>query len=148
MIRALAASLPAIVLLAAPLSAKAAGPYDGTWQVDAPSAGQRGAATQLGRCEALRLRFTVRDNQIHGSLARSPHAPSRVTESEGRGAAPVVGTVQPDGVITAKWQDYDVTGKFTGDKAEVRWNGACGPRVATGGRVASNEGAGSSTDKH
>ena len=41
-----------------------------------------------------------------------------------------------------------MTGKFTGDKAEVRWNGACGPRVATGGRVASNEGAGSSTDKH
>lgn len=147
MIRALAASLPAVMLLAVPLSAAAAGPYDGTWQVEAPATQQR-ASPQPSGCEALRFRFSVKDNQIQGSLARTPHAPSRVTESEGRGSAPVVGSVQPDGTVKATWKDYNVTGKLSGDKAELRWSGACGPRVAMGTRVASTEGAGSTTEKH
>ncbi len=133
----------AAAMLALPGSAVlAAGPYDGTWQVDAAPAGNPGTnTTGRSQCEALRLRFQVKDNQIQGSMARSPYGGGRVTEG-GRGATPVTGTVQPDGTLNARWQSFRATGKLTGDKAELRWTGQCGPRVATGGRVAS-EGSGS-----
>ena len=140
---ALASFVVAVVALPA-LSIHAAGPYDGTWQVDAAPAGGSGTNT-TGRsdCEALRLQFQVKDSQVQGSMARSPVG--RVTQSEGRGSSPVTGTVKPDGTFDAQWASFKATGKFNGDKAEMRWSGQCGPRVATGGRVASSEGAGSTT---
>lgn len=136
---------PAAMLVSLTPPALAAGPYDGSWQVDAAPAGNPGTnTTGTSDCEAIRLHFQVKDNQVIGSLARSPYGGNRVSES-GRGATPVSGTVQPDGSFNAQWQSYKATGKFTGDKAEMRWKGTCGPRVATGGRIASEGAAGSST---
>jgi hypothetical protein len=138
-------SVPAAMIASLMPSVLAAGPYDGTWQVDAAPAGNPGTnTTGNAQCEAQRLRFQIKDNQVQGSLARSPYGGNRVTEG-GRGATPVTGTVHPDGTLNAQWQSYKATGKLTGDKAELRWKGACGPRVATGGRVASEGAAGSST---
>ena len=118
------------------------GPYDGTWQVDAPEAGAGSSSiSDVSACQAVRLQFQVVNNQVQGSLGRSPYGGTRVTQS-GPGTTPVSGTVQPDGTLNAQWQDYQATGKLTPDnKAELRWRGPCGPRVATGGRV--TEGAGS-----
>jgi hypothetical protein len=124
--------------------ALAAGPYDGTWQVDAAPAGNPGTnTTGNAQCEGVRLQFQVVDNQVRGSLARSPYGGNRITQG-GPGATPIKGTVQPDGTINTQWQSYKATGKLTGDKAELRWKGQCGPRVATGGRVDTGA-AGSST---
>ncbi len=141
---ALASLAVAAVALTA-LSAHAAGPYDGTWQVDAAAAGNSGTnTTGRAQCEPVRLQFEVKDGQIQSSLARSPQGGNRVTQT-GRGATPITGTVHADGTVLAQWQTYRVTGKLTGDKAELHWNGQCGPRVATGGRIAATEGTGSST---
>jgi hypothetical protein len=138
-----AALTGAAVALAA-VSVHAAGPYDGTWQVEAAAAGTPDNITRRARCEGLRLQFEVKDNQIEGSLARSPRGRGRVTQT-GRGATPITGTVQPDGTVHARWESFDITGKLTGDRAELRWNGQCGPRVAMGGRIQSTEGSGSSS---
>jgi hypothetical protein len=138
------ASLAAAVVALSAVSVHAAGPYDGTWQVEAPAAGTRDTPTLRARCEGLRLQFEVKDNQIQSSLARSPQGRGRVTQN-GRGQTPITGTVQPDGTVNARWESFNITGKLTGDKAELRWNGQCGPRVAMGGRVAATEGSGSSS---
>lgn len=136
----------ACAVVALPIAAAlAAGPYDGTWQFDAAPAGQTYSATERSSgCEGLRLRFTVKDSQIHGQLARSPYGGGRVTEG-GRGATPVSGTVNPDGTFRAEWQKFKATGKLSGENAEMRWRGTCGERVATGGRVASSGSTGPST---
>ncbi len=139
------ASVAAATVALSAISVHAAGPYDGTWQVDAAAAGTSGTnTTGRAQCEAVRLQFDVKDNQIQSSLARSPQGGGRVTQT-GRGATPISGTVQPDGTVNAQWQSFNVTGKLTGDKAELHWNGQCGPRVATGGRIESTEGTGSTT---
>lgn len=119
------------------IAAFAAGPYDGTWQVEAQPAGQSTVVTQSSGCSGWRLQFTVKDNQIQGSLARSSYG-GGVSQGGGRGSTPITGTVQSDGTLNAHWQNITATGKLTGDKAELRWRGTCGPRVATGGRVASS----------
>jgi len=141
----IAASL-ALAALAVPRLAGAAGPYDGTWQVDAAPAGGAGAATEgPSGCEGLRLQFDVKDNQVIGSMRRSPYGGGRVEQSTGRGSSPVSGTVAPDGTFNAQWENYRATGKLSGNKAELHWSGTCGPRTAMGGRVSSTEGAGSTT---
>jgi hypothetical protein len=133
----------AVAMIALPISPTlAAGPFDGTWQVDAPDAGSS-SSSDVSSCEAARLQFQVKDNQVQGQLGRSPYG-ARFTQS-GPGTTPITGTVQPDGTLNAQWQKYKATGKLTGDKAELRWKGTCGPRVATGGRVGPTEGAGSTT---
>ena len=128
----------------APAAAQAGapGPYDGTWMVDAAPAGSGTSTSDLASCEGVRLQFDVKNSQISGMLGLSPYGGRRVTQT-GPGTTPVSGTVAPDGTLNARWQSYQATGKLTGDKAEMRWRGACGPRVATGGRVTSTEGAGS-----
>jgi hypothetical protein len=139
-------SFSASAMLAMPMvPALAAGPYDGTWQVDAGPAGAGTSVSDVASCEAVRLQFQVKDNQIHGQLGRSPYGGGRVTQS-GRGTTPVTGTVAPDGTLNAQWQSYKATGKLTGDKAELNWKGSCGPRVATGGRISSDT-TGSSTTR-
>lgn len=137
-------SMPAAMIAVPTPAALAAGPYDGTWQVDAAPAGNPGTnTTGRDQCEGLRLQFQVKDSQVQGSMARSAYG-SGVSQS-GRGATPVTGTVQPDGTLNAQWQNFKATGKLAGDKAELHWKGQCGPRVATGGRIASEGMAGSST---
>ncbi len=117
------------------LPAIGAGPFDGDWYVDAPAAAQYSSSDIPSGCDAVRLPFHVAGNQISGRLMRSPYGTGRVEEGSGSSAPPITGTVQPDGTINAQWLNYHATGKLTGDRAEVRWNGECGPRVATGGRA-------------
>ena len=139
-------SLSAVTLTAlSALPAVAAGPYDGNYTIVAGPAGNRGTnTTGEEECEGIQLTFKVVDNQLVGSLARQPYGGNRVT-SGGRGATPISGTVQPDGSFTAKWQSYNATGKLSQDgKAEMRWSGQCGARVAEGGRGPA-ENVGSST---
>ena len=127
MMTLLAAALPL-------LSAHAAGQYDGNWYVDAPAAQNIGTSERSSGCEPVRLPFRVVDNQIQGSLQRAPYGTGRVEAGSGSSAAPIMGTVQPDGSFTAQWESYKGTGKLSGNTAELKWMGECGPRVATGGR--------------
>ena len=117
------------------LPAGAAGPYDGSWYVDAAPAAQTSSSDVPAGCDAVRLPFQVTDNKITGSLQRAPYGTGRVEQGSGSSSAPITGTVQPDGTFNAQWQNYKGTGKLTGDQAELKWNGECGPRVATGGRA-------------
>ena len=126
------------------LPAVAAGPYDGSWYVDAAPAGNA-STSDIASCDGVRLQFQVKDNQVEGTLARAAYGGNRVTQT-GPGATPITGTVQPDGTLNAQWQGYKATGKLTGDKAELRWKGQCGPRVATGERM-SSESTGSSKSR-
>jgi hypothetical protein len=128
-------SIAAVGLAASLLPAHAAGPYDGNWYVDAAPAAQTSTSDVPAGCDAVRIPFQVTDNKITGSLQRAPYGTGRVEQGTGRAAAPITGTVQPDGTINAQWQNYRATGKLSGDTAEIRWNGECGPRVATGGRA-------------
>jgi hypothetical protein len=126
----------AAAALALPMvSADAAGPYDGNWYVDAAPAGQSSTSDVPAGCDAVRLPFQITDNKITGSLQRAPYGTGRVEQGSGSSAAPITGTVQPDGTFNAQWQNYKGTGKLSGDQAELKWNGECGPRVATGGRA-------------
>lgn len=137
--RALLTFFAAGATLAVPaLAVFAAGPFDGVWQLTAQPAGQTNPAlpSEVSGCEGWRLDFTVKDNQIETSLARSYYGES-VTEGGPR-ATPVMGTIDPDGSFTATWQNISATGKITGDKVQARWESSCGPRVATGGRVAAS----------
>jgi hypothetical protein len=115
------------------LPAAAAGPYDGSWFVDAPQAGGAGTNENTSGCAPVRIPFTVTDNKISGKLQRAAYGTGRVEASEA--GTPFTGTVAADGSITASWQNYKATGKLSGDKAELRWKGECGDRVATGGRA-------------
>jgi hypothetical protein len=126
----------AVAALALPLlPAHAAGPYDGSWYVDAAPAAQTSSSDVPAGCDAVRLPFKVVDNQITGSLQRAPYGTGRVEGGSGSSAAPITGTVQPDGTFTAQWQNYHGTGKLSGNTAELSWKGECGPRMATGGRA-------------
>lgn len=128
-------SIALVVATVAASPAFAAGPYDGSWYVDAAPAGQTSSSDVTAGCDAVRLPFQVADNQIKGSLQRAPYGTGRVEAGSGSSSAPISGTVQPDGSFTAQWGSYHGTGKLSGNKAELSWNGECGPRTATGGRA-------------
>ncbi len=130
------------------LAVNAAGPFDGTWQIDSGGLGTPTAEAMKGTsCEPQSIRFEVKDNQIQGRLARVPSSTSRVESSEGARSAPVSGTVAADGTVTAQWEGYTATGKMTGDTVELRWKASCGPRVAMGSRIAPAAASGSSTGR-
>jgi hypothetical protein len=116
-------------------SAMAAGQYDGNWYVDAPAAQNIGTSERSSGCEPVRLPFMVTDNKITGSLQRGAYGTGRVEGGSGSSASPITGTVEPDGSFVANWQSYHGTGKLSGNTAELKWKGECGPRVATGGRA-------------
>ena len=144
--RTLTGSLAMAALALSWLAANAAGPFDGTWQVDSGGFGTPTAQAMKGTsCEPETIRFEVKDSQIQGSLARVPNSPSRVEGGEGRGSAPVSGTVAADGTVAARWENNTVTGKITGDKVELHWRASCGPRVAMGSRIAPAAASGSTT---
>ncbi len=125
-------------------AANVPGPYDGAWEVSAPAAGGGAASiSDVSSCDAVRIQFMVKDNQVSGMLGRSPYGGG--VRTSGPGLTPLTGTVSPDGTVNAQWQKYRATGQLSGDKAEVRWRGVCGPRVATGGRIGTSEGMGSTT---
>jgi hypothetical protein len=127
-------SISIVVATMAAIPAIAAGPYDGSWYVDAAPAAQTSSSDVPAGCDAVRLPFRVVDNQIVGSLQRAPYGTGRVEAGSGSSASPITGTVQPDGTFNANWAGYHGKGKLSGDRAELSWNGECGPRLATGGR--------------
>jgi len=128
-------SVAVVALAVGVLPAHAAGAYDGSWYVDAPATGQNQPAQEASGCEALRIDFTVRDNRVSGSLQHRLYGEGLEPGAGGPSAAPLIGTVQADGTLTAEWDTRRFTGRLAGDKAELRWNGECGARVATGGRA-------------
>ena len=138
-------SLAAAVVATPLVAANAAGQYDGNWFVDAPSAQNAGTTERSSGCEPVRIPFTVSDNKISGSLQRSSYGTGRVESGTGKNAAPITGTVAPDGTVNAQWGSYKATGKLSGDTAQIKWRGECGERVATGGRATSTTGSGSTT---
>lgn len=122
----------AVASLAAPLRpAHAQGPYDGLWVIDAPHVGSRGEGA---KCPALRLPFEIKDNQIVGSWEYVQIGPgiAIMETGNGRHAAAVTGSINPDGSFTAQWMSFRATGKVDGQQLEMRWASECGPRVATG----------------
>jgi hypothetical protein len=146
--RMLAASVAISVFALPALAAHAAGPFDGTWQVDSGGLGTPTAQAMEGTgCEPEILRFEVKDNKIGGGLAYAGSDPNRVENSQGPRSAPITGSVQPDGTLTAQWENFTVTGKLSGNQAELHWRAPCGPRVAMGSRIAPAAESGSSTGK-
>jgi hypothetical protein len=146
--RMLTGSLAMAALALPCLTANAAGPFDGTWQIDSGGLGTPTAEAMQGTsCAPESLSFEIKDNQIQGSYARVPGSSSRVESSEGRGSSPLTGTVNADGTVSAQWESYKAAGKITGDQIELRWRASCGPRVAMGSRVGPAAASGSTTGK-
>lgn len=113
----------------------AAGPYDGTWEVEAPNA--KGVANPLNPigCDPVDLHIQVSDNQVHGNIARRTAGREKV-ENSGSSGAPLTGKVQSDGTVNARWQNILVVGKLSGNTGEVHWQSPnCGARKANLRRV-------------
>jgi YD repeat-containing protein len=116
-------------LAAAPAFADSS--YDGTWVVDTPAAGTINGSN-YSQCPALRFPIAIKDGQITGELHRVASATGDVIVEAGGGsdAAPITGTVQPDGTVTAQWMDYHAQGKLGERDGVVSIQGECGARQA------------------
>jgi hypothetical protein len=111
----------------------AAGPFDGTWQLDAPGAG--GSSPEAGsKCPALRLRFAIKDGQVQGRFERSPDL-RHVETGEGHEGSAFTGSVGADGTLSTNWEGIKGSGKLAGNAGQLKWTGDCGPRVGTLARV-------------
>jgi outer membrane protein OmpA-like peptidoglycan-associated protein len=126
----------ALAAFAVPMvPAHAAAPFDGTWVIDVPAdriTADDGAPT----CPALRLRVQITDNQVSGNFRRSYPEPQNIVSNGGRNdASRVTGNVQPDGSMTAQWQNFHAAGKFVGDDAGLTVQTECGPLKATAYRL-------------
>jgi len=126
------ATLLAFVVQAGP--ANAAGPYDGTWQLDSPAAG--GTVEARGSCQALRLRFEIANNQVSGRFERDTTEGSSVQTAPGNRGEPVTGTISPDGTVNTQWESVHATGKVVSpNQMQLSWNGECGPRSGTATKI-------------
>ncbi len=126
-----ATSLLALAAFALPMtSARAAGPFDGTWIIDVPADTISGADDNAV-CPALRLRVQITDSQVTGDFRRSFPEDSNVVETGGtNGASQVSGNVQPDGALTAQWQNFHAAGQMAGDRGTLTMQSECGPLQA------------------
>jgi hypothetical protein len=129
-----AAAVALLAFASAPSFAR--GSFDGTWVVDVPASQTLAGNTQPA-CPASRFPLEVRDNVVYGSLERVFTGGSSPVVETGtdRNARPVVGSVQPDGSVSATWLGYHATGKLNASDGIVTIQGACGPRKATIVRV-------------
>jgi hypothetical protein len=128
-----------VVALAAAASlalAQPADPFAGTWVLDIPTR-TNSIQTSGSSCPALRLTVQIKNNQVTGELTRATSGSGApiIESGQGRDSGAVKGTVQPDGSLTAQWQNYTASGKLSGDSGQVTVNGECGPRNATATRV-------------
>jgi outer membrane protein OmpA-like peptidoglycan-associated protein len=126
----------ALAAFSAPVvSAFAAAPYDGTWVIDVPPdiiTGTGGDPT----CPALRLWVQVSDNQVSANFTRFAPGESNIVENAGtNGESRVIGQVQPDGAVTAQWQNFHTTGRMVGDSAALIMQSECGPMLARAHRL-------------
>jgi hypothetical protein len=120
----------AVAAIALPMpTAHAAGPFDGTWVIDAPAAGGAIGAEGEYTCPALRMPFQVKDGQVIGSLRRTTE--NRIEPGAGPNSAPVSGSVGADGGVSVNWMNFHATGKLAGSTGQVMWSGECGPRTAS-----------------
>ena len=120
-------------LLATP-AVRAAGPYDGVWQIDIPQSGmlQDGGFA----CGSARIQVQMKDNVVSGTLKRGGTGTVE-TGSSGPSAAPVSGNVSADGKLTAKWQGYTAGGQLSGNTGRLTVQRMCGRVTATATRAAS-----------
>jgi hypothetical protein len=127
-------SVPLMVLATSP--AFAASDFDGTWVVDVPAAGQLNGSSE-SVCPALRFPIEIKDGHVGGTLTRVPSRTGDVIVEAGKGpvSAPVTGTVQPDGSVTAEWLNYHAEGRLAAKDGVATIKGECGPRQATLVRV-------------
>jgi len=126
-------SVAVVAVALSTLPARAAGPFDGKWVIDAPPSGGAIGAEGQYTCPALRLPFTVKDGQVIGDLHRTPG--NSIVAGKSSNSSPVTGSVSPDGSVSVSWQNFHVTGKLSGSSGEVGWAGECGPRTATATKV-------------
>jgi hypothetical protein len=131
---AVVATIAAGLLVSPVFPAHAAGPYDGTWTIDMPASGQ-GAPGEFG-CPALRIQVRIVDSQVQGTLQRTGTGTTVETGGSGSSAAPVTGSVSPDGMLNAQWSGYHATGRLEGDKGKLNVQRTCGPETATATRTA------------
>jgi hypothetical protein len=115
------------------MPARAAGPFDGNWVIDAPPAGGAIGAEGEYTCPALRLPFTVKDGQVIGDLHRT--ATGTVESGKSSNSAPVTGSVSAAGEVSVTWEAFKASGKLSGSTGSVSWAGECGPRTATAQKV-------------
>jgi hypothetical protein len=128
------ASVAALGLVAGAFAASAANRFDGRWVVDAPAAGGAIGAEGQYICPALRLPLEVKNGEVTGTLERT-QGNEIVAGNTNPSAAPVSGTVSPNGTVNVMWLNFHATGKLSGNSGKVEWSGECGPRVATATRV-------------
>jgi len=123
-----ALALAAFTLPMAP--AHAAGRFDGTWIIDVPA--DRITSVGDATCPALRLRVQITDNQVSGNFRRSyPEAENVVQDGGDNSASRVTGNVQPDGAVTAQWQNFHAAGRLLGPDAGLIVQSECGPLIAS-----------------
>jgi outer membrane protein OmpA-like peptidoglycan-associated protein len=131
-----ATSLLALAAFALPMApAHATGPFDGTWIIDVPADTISGADDNA-ICPALRLRVHIIDGQVTGQFRRSFPEDNNVVETGGsNGASQVNGNVQPDGALTAQWQNFHAAGQMGGDRGHLTMQSECGPLQALARRL-------------
>jgi hypothetical protein len=110
-----------------------AGQYDGKWVVDFP-APQDNLKSSSDVCSAFRLVVAVKDNQLEANLQREATS-LEVENSTAANAVPVKGSVAPDGTVIAKWENFPVIGRLTGNVGAISVQGDCGPRTGRAVRV-------------
>jgi outer membrane protein OmpA-like peptidoglycan-associated protein len=114
----------------------AAGPFDGVWIIDVPNSIVTGDSVPT--CPAQRLTMRISDSQVTGNFDRVAAGEDNVVENGRQNASGVSGSVQPDGVIATRWQNFHAEGKLTGNQAQLTMQSECGPMIATGRRVRDN----------
>jgi hypothetical protein len=117
----------AIALYAMP--ARAAGPFDGNWVLDAPPAGGAIGAEGEYTCPAIRIPFRVANGQVTGDVHRT--ATGSYAAGKSSNSSPITGTVDAGGSANVSWENFHFTGKLSGNSGTANWSGECGPRTGT-----------------
>ena len=125
------------MLAALAISTQAAGPYDGTWMVNAAGTG---AVDMRGwyACPPIHVTLQVSDGKISGTMERAYG--DQVTDGYDHNATPVTGAIDGDGKVTVTWQGLiandvvNAEGHATQNHLAFSWQVACGPRTAVGER--------------
>ena len=123
----------------APLAfAQGASDYNGVWVLDIPSSP---AFSRVGyaTCPGLRLPLRIAAGQVTGEVSQVPSATGglELESGDGPNASPVTGTVSPDGIVNAQWENFRASGRLSGDTGQITVETECGPAQATATRVAS-----------
>jgi len=126
-------TVAAVAVAVYALPARAAGPYDGQWVIDAPPAGGAIGAEGEYTCPALRMPFTVKDGQVMGDLHRT--ATGTIESGKTANSSPVKGSVDNTGNVSVTWEAFKASGKLSCNSGTVSWAGECGPRTATATKV-------------